>query len=697
MHNLLKIFGISAVSLAVSAIVSNADAVDARGRAAYADGATTSRGAASTARMPTMPVMPINTLGNMQPNIPSAPTIPPIPDKPDTPDIPDEPDVPDTPDTPTPECPDGGVKDSTYTVTNCMNDVLLCVNTGGLAGGLTDLFNEDLRNSIVNGMGLCSAQVERCVSTVRRNCENVYHASADVWIDFNARKVQPEYYNFVLRKTGLTPNQAENTCRLLDKNTYGASFNAVANNGTVTSEYNNPVGAYNSQNGNVLIKTNPQGATVNDNNPGVDGQRGHYARWDAKNAECLIRVAAYNKDEQITNSWLFGAAGNDQVAETWKAAGDSFTCNKDLFGFSLMNQTNTAAVVGVGGGAVVGAGVGAIAGHGAREFSCATRAQRLELGEQLRASNSVAILNDYLAADSTVSANFDELSDIQCEDIVDLYATYRQLETAVKACDAKTDKYVIRDIVDKTNITVTATCEEYIIRGADNTEIVKCLMDEAQLATAAKDAVEAALQERLPEIIKAITSGPCTFKPINLAKAAGRDIYCDGEQGCKKASETRVELARLGRVLDKLTILDGEESNMGKSIGIGAAVGAGTGGLATAITAYVERSNISCHVGDGLAQVGLGKVYSIDNLKDFYVKWNLRLPDTVSPTAKVVNCADWQRTCATFTDLNQCKAAQINYQPANATSPTLVHSACAVSGSECIENTAVAKSYGACN
>ena len=159
-----------------------------------------------------------------------------------------------------------------------MDDVLSCVNNGALAGGLNDLFNEDVRNAIVNGMGLCSIQVEKCMETVRRDCKPVYRSIADVWVDFNSRKVQPAYYNFVLRKTGLTPNQAENTCWLLDKNTYGPSFAAVANSGKTTSEYDQKVGAYNGQLGNVLIKNNPMGAKVNDGNPGVDGERGHYAR-----------------------------------------------------------------------------------------------------------------------------------------------------------------------------------------------------------------------------------------------------------------------------------------------------------------------------------------------------------------------------------------------------------------------------------
>ena len=334
MYNFMKMLG---ASFGCMCLVANVSAAPATARS-------------QTARMPSMAVLTTSAMGNMAADVvqEQAPT-PVTPDvKPD-----DKPDV-------KPECADGGIRNSEYTVDNCMNEILACINNGALAGGLNDLFNEDMRNAIVNGMGLCSVQVEKCMVSVRRDCKPVYRAMADVWVDFNSRKVQPEYYNFVLRKTGLTPNQAENTCMLLDKNTYGPSFAAVANSGATTNEYNKNVGAYNGQQGNVLIKSNPMGATVNNGNLGVDGQRGHYARWDATTATCYLRVAAYNKDEQIKNSWLFGALGDDQLAEVWRPAGDTFSCNKDLFGFSLLNDTSTAAVVGVGGGTLVGVGIGAV-------------------------------------------------------------------------------------------------------------------------------------------------------------------------------------------------------------------------------------------------------------------------------------------------------------------------------------------------
>ena len=634
MRSWLHLFGTSMVGIGMCSFIGTVYAATPTGRADYSNVSQLNRAVATTAassqRMPTMPTLPNFTVGNTSPDLPL--------NNPDNPDNPDEPDQPDDPDQPTSECPDGGVKDSEYTIDNCMNDVLNCVNTGALPNGINDLFNEDLRNSIINGMNLCMTQVEKCVVEVRKNCSNVYRTATDVWIDFNSRKVQPTYYNFVLRKTGLTPNQAENTCLLLDVNTYGSSFNAVSNSGNVTSEYNVGVGAYNSQNGNVLIKNNPQGAELNYGNSGVDGQRGHYARWDPTTADCWIRVAAYNKDSQIKNSWLFGAAGDDQPAEVWKLAGDTFTCNRDLFGFSLMNKTSTAAVVGIGGGALVGAGVGAIAGHGARAFDCDNEKHRELLTEELRANASFGYVSNYIV--TPISANVDVITKSQCEEIVNLYDNYVQLEN--KISQGK----------------VTETTEETIIIS------------------------EGYNQEELTSL-------------LNQYGLDGLSVSCETEDN----NSCNVDTSKLKKVFTtdiEDLLRKGEASNIGKSIAIGAGVGVGAGGLATAITAFVERSNINCRVGDGLAQVGYGKSYSIESLKDFYVKWNLNLPDTITPTGTAVDCQSWKRACSTIEDLNQCAEAQLNYKPAGASSITLIPNACAVSGSACIENYPVARSYGAC-
>lgn len=696
MQRLLKIFGVSVIGLGMCGFIGMSYANQpASGRAAY----NRVSGGTTTARMPSMPTLPIFTTGNTVTNTPSnnQPQVTPQPEKPQPePEKPQpEPEKPQ----PEPECPDGGVKNSTYTVENCMNDVLRCVNSGALPGGLNDMFNEDLRNAIMNGMGICSVQVDKCVETVRKDCRNVYRANTDVWIDFNARRVQPEYYSFVLRKTGLTPNQAENTCRLLDKNTYGSAFTAVANSGNVTAEYNNKVGAYNQQMGNILVKNNPQGLQVNDGNPGVDGQRGHYARWDASAGECLIRVAAYNKDNHIKNSWLFGALGDDKPAEVWKAAGETFTCNKDLFGFSLMNKTSTAAVAGIGGGTLVGAGVGAIAGHGKRPFDCGNEKHREMLTEELRVAANIGILGEYMVAGNRISSTGGIINEAQCNDIVELYDAYRQIQTAIDDCDGVSTR-IEEELVG------------VIVCDGKFAKIDDCFADlVAQGWTQAEQCIGKGFttpQQCLDLIANNMLGGQgassrpeCnSFKPINLAKIDGTSVYCPiGNPGCLSRQDTLRELTRLDSVFTREVtdmIEKGEKSNMGKSIAVGAAVGAGAGALGTAITAFVERNNINCRVGDGLEQVGFGKSHAIGTLRDFYVKWNLQVPDTVQPTAVVNDCASWRSACAQYKTDIDCKNAQINYKPAGAKTTELIRSACAVSGSACVENYPVAKSYGAC-
>ncbi|MBQ0013302.1 MAG: hypothetical protein KBS86_01880 [Proteobacteria bacterium] len=610
MQNLAKY--ISIVALGGIAAFTNAFAATRDGLPTYLDRSGT------TARMPSMPIANISVIDTTDVNVdqPTMPTPKPIPTPTPDPD-------------PKPECPDGGVKNSEYTVNDCMQDVLRCVNGGALAGGINDMFDEDMRNAVVNGMGLCSIHVDKCVETIRKNCKYVYKTPFDVWVDFNSREVQPAYYNFVLQKTGLTPNQAENTCWLLDKNTYGSSFNAVANNGKTTSEYNQFVGAYNSQNGNVLIKTNPQGPKVNNGNPGVDGARGHYARWDAKNAECLIRVAAYNKDTQITNKWLFGAIGDDEMAQVWKAAGDTFTCNKDLFGFSLLNDTKTAAVVGVGGGTLVGAGVGAAIGAGQKGIDCSNTSQREALFKKIKADSTLhyVLYPTYVGAKS-ISAD-------QCESLV------ASLETGLR-------------ITKATNIKTEFKCP-------DKQPTAECL------------------------------------------KNAGFSVCVDNgkltDEECSEflQSQTTINIY-LGDSDDKDSVayLLKTQNKAGKGALIGAASGAGAGGLATAITAFIENNNISCHLGDNLDRVALGKSYSIGTLRDFYVKWNLNLPDTMIPTVLVSDCNAWRTACAKYHDLNQCVAATFNYKPAGAKNVTLVYSPCVASGSVCVANDSSLNSHGVC-
>ncbi|MDR0967702.1 MAG: hypothetical protein LBL75_02625 [Rickettsiales bacterium] len=175
----------------------------------------------------------------------------------------------------------------TYSVNKCMTDVLACVNSGGLSGGFVSLYDPVVRNSVAGG-GICLSQTEKCVAQL----PDVYADGADVWADFYSRVVSPEYFNLVLRNTGLTPNQAEKTCAML--------------------------------NGGSDFKT-------------------QNAKWDAINARCQVRVAAYKEGELITNDWLYGLAGDDRPAQVYLDTGTDFKCGKDLFEFSLLNDTHTVA------------------------------------------------------------------------------------------------------------------------------------------------------------------------------------------------------------------------------------------------------------------------------------------------------------------------------------------------------------------
>lgn len=689
----------------------------------------------TAARMPTMPSVGLTTIGNPavvtinQPaEVNSVHTVvDPTPGP--TPPPPPEPQP-----EPTPECEDGGVMNSDYTVTMCMNDVLQCVNTGALQGGLNDLFNEDVRNSIMGGMKLCQANIDKCISQVRVNCRNVYNETTDVWLDFNSRIIQPEYYNFVLRKTGLTPNQAENTCLLLDRNTYGSSFSSVSDTNVVNTEYNNKVGAYNAANGGTLSKDNPQG--VNVNTDGYDGNRGHYARWDAAKAECLIRVAAYNKDKLITNSWLFGAVGNETPAEVWEKTGSTFTCSKDLFDFSLMNDTKTVAVVGVGGGTVLGTAIGAAAGAGAYnkkkaaydealeeyndtkyEDPCEDDEYRAKLGAYIqREKGKDLVLRTYLyesvklkteqkdgetvtlkevdekSAQPVFDANKDwsTMNTKQCRAIHGLYSKMELYKAALQYCD-------IHGWVETTS-TVT-------VQGITN-KTIKFTADGTDVMCNGNTTCPIGLTEK--QITEYVQS--CAFLPLQAGLSVASDsILCEHNGECVPAEKIAEDVKVLEALLEEIAPAvdtrvaktfksDSKEPNKGKEIGkgiaIGAATGAAAGGLATAITAFVEKGNITCKVGDGLNSVALGKSHTIDSLKDFYVKWNLHLPDTVSPTSVVTDIESWKQACTQFNSkLMDCPKVQINMKDTNG-KYTLIPSACKVSGSICIVNDSVATSHG---
>ena len=566
--------------------------------------------------------------------------------------------------------------------------MLQCVNTGALQGGLNDLYNADVRNSIMGGMRLCQSVVDKCISEVRVNCHNIYAATTDVWLDFNSRVIQPEYYNFVLRKTGLTPNQAENTCLLLDRNTYGESFASVSDTNVVNTEYNNYVGAYNRQMNNTLSKNNPQGVEVN--TTGYDGNRGHYARWDAANAECLIRVAAYNKDNLITNKWL--GIGDDTPAEVWQKAGSTFTCNKDLFDFSLMNQTKSAALIGIPAGTVLGTAIGAAAGAGAynkkAEANVCEDTKFLDkLKNYFRSHPDRASgLANYLA-----SGDFNNLLNINegtCESLLNLWQLMNQYDNAVAMCkSSEYGKYF--ESFSSSNSSTGETISQCTYNNGSGEVKITTGLDCGDFKKAVQGN-SAAVQKSFEK---------CSF--LSLVKI-DPSIYCSGHPGdCVDTVEINRQLAQLRgylggveSLLKSATPKVNKGAEIGKGAAIGAVTGAGAGGIATAITALVEKNNISCKVGDGLNTVSLGKSHTIDSLKDFYVKWNLKLPDTVSPTSVVSDVASWQQACSQFNSrLMDCPYVQVNLQTQGSSVYQLVQGACVVSGSVCIPNEATMNSH----
>jgi hypothetical protein len=644
-----------------------------------------------------------------------------------------------TPSSPTPEPEPSDNCADAMTVEECMAMIASCVNGGALPNGINDLFDADVRNAIMSGMGLCSAQVDMCldgvkIKTENGSCTNVYNAATDVWIDFNSRRVQPEYYNFVLRKTGLTPNQAENTCWLLDRNVYGTSFTALNEqnytNGNpqwqVTNEYGKSVASYNQQadprDGEYDYKTKPAGLTVNSNGF-YDAQRGHYARWDAKTATCLVRVAAYNKDKHITNSWLFDAIGDERPAEVWRAAGESFTCNKDLFGFSLMNDTKTVAVVGVAGGAVLGAGIGAAAG--ARyEFKCNLPHQREKL-TQAMSNDKIQLLNRFVAQtviekddkdkDKVVKTKFDlpvtgaKITQTQCDDIVNLFDKYLDYKVEYDLCSGNVTAEEIQVAIAldgcSEDLTVEACKEKLPVNDPYTKYFDYCKTAPANITEHQNLYVNCTGENQLADCLKHIAtkviptlerSKDCEFHDL---LADGADVLCsedDKKKGdCVSKAKMKAQLDLLDKVFDSemQDLLNGKEANFGKAIGIGTAVGAGAGGLATAITALVEKENISCRVGDGLAQVGLNKAHRIDTLKDFYVKWNLRLPDAITPAKTIKTYKELEQVCKLYSN-TECDSVQVNFKAGNTI--TTLYTICKFDDTmgQCLVNDTVATSHG---
>lgn len=747
MRIMLKTLGKSAVSLAVLMFVGAAFADGLRGAATVSAARggkyaptdeTKARGANNVQRWPTMPVLPLGALGNKLPS--NGNEINTITEVQTTPEAVNPTPNPTPTPTPGPNPDSGNNSDSgnggqqnqgnnscdlSYTVDACMSDIAACVSSGALPNGINSMFDAEVRDSIFNGMNLCMPQVDYCIANVHlpkndnSGCVNMYQSALDVWADFNARRVQPAYYSFVLSRTGLTPIQAENTCLLLDRNTYGASFNAVGSTNNTTSEYANGISAYNQKPKKALTKDNPQGDKVNTTGT-YDANRGYYARWDAQTAQCLVRVAAYNRDTLITND-VFGI-GNKEPAQVWRATGDTFTCNKDLFGFSLMNDTKKAAIVAVPVGTAVGAGIGALAGKKASEFNCADEKQRRDLTHALRDSKNVSNLRKYLIDHglSDVSEGLDDgklastgaiIDKDTCDQLRRLYEIGGDGKEALENCEETARIHGVK-LDNNAQCYLAGLCGTYIEITSTETQKKKhtitsegCPSDGTFCTTTTNkktcsEQVEIPIDSKLimREEIYEDLHKRCSFKELNQAIKSDDSVYCEAaDHECVTKSQFELQINEINAAFSGLDdIFAGTKGNKGKAAAIGAASGAAAGGTATLITALVEKNRINCRVGDDLDRVEFNKSYTIDRLRDFYVKWALQVPTTISVTSAsvVTNCSNWNAICETFTNVDECANAKVAYMPDGVYSPRQIDNACDMNGIKCQIRADKARQFG---
>ena len=205
------------------------------------------------------------------------------------------------------------------------------------------------------------------------------------------------------------------------------------------------------------------------------------------------------------------------------------------------------------------------------------------------------------------------------------------------------------------------------------------------------DAIRSARQAN-PAVMEGVSIGSSESwcRRILGATTGSGDPDSEGADGL-----TAVQRGAVEREMEGM----GNRWNVGTGIAVGAGVGAGVGALATGITHFIERRDVECRVGDGLAQVQFGRDGRVETLREFMVKWSLNLPDTPRPTGnQTVPFQDgiaWDNACRTIS-LFDCQHAMIRYQLSDG-SEVPVYEACEVRGQVCRINCAVAISQGACS
>ena len=182
--------------------------------------------------------------------------------------------------------------------------------------------------------------------------------------------------------------------------------------------------------------------------------------------------------------------------------------------------------------------------------------------------------------------------------------------------------------------------------------------------------------------------------PIQLGyiSANPNNVKCSHGGKCKTVKQIKSDLARLENLLVQINVSgdSSEKHSVGMGVLAGAGIGAAAGGVATGITAIIESNNIRCVVGNDLASVSLNKSYTIDSLKDFYVKKGFAFPDTLIPTTVVVDKASWAVACSEYAGSPEdCPDAQVVLRGNDGRE--MVPTACEAQGAMCLVNEDIAQ------
>ena len=187
------------------------------------------------------------------------------------------------------------------------------------------------------------------------------------------------------------------------------------------------------------------------------------------------------------------AADKGKPAEVWKTTGETFRCDKDLFDFSLMKQTEAAAAIALPTGAVLGAGIGAGVGAAkSKQNNCSNSKFREELLRQIQETKSTATLaeillnidknsgvsgadekqaSDYISATTTPAQFTEEI----CTQVLQLQDIYTNYSSVIAKCETAAQDPRIETVVEtcvKCTDTQSSGCTECDNVGTNNKDII---------------------------------------------------------------------------------------------------------------------------------------------------------------------------------------------------------------------------------